>query len=451
MAAIAAYMILALVGYVYARALFRPGIAVAIALVVFALEQPLSAGLTYFAEHTTVWNIATGVGFIVLAATVISGKYRFRGAFRPILVAALAFSGYFIWAASWGWADSPRELMMTLAPYIAIQVIVVPLLLQSLPDAVQAFRWTLFLGAAVLVFIVAVPEAIYGGSRLMFRIANEPDRASNPMALADACAFVFLVVAFGPQSSFSWIRGAGRWGIMAGALIAVGLASRGELVAAILAATATLLLAPGRQRATWATVLLILGLSVASISTVTDTLVASRYEPDAVERDMLDRIYRSERMLEIFFSRPEAWFRGLGTSYSSIAIGGYPHNQIVQMLTEGGLIGALLWLALHGSAAWIGIKQLRRSADEVEGQFVMRCAVAFWIYYLVVGLKRGHVLDVYAIASPVLLERCALLVEEWRRAAAQRESVPSETEEAPSVSPTQALALRSQARSTGPS
>jgi hypothetical protein len=165
-------------------------------------------------------------------------------------------------------------------------------------------------------------------------------------------------------------------------------------------------------------------LGVASIYLVLETDVSTRYSVERLEGDAHVRYFASSTMLSMFGASPESWFRGLGTNYSVVLIGIYPHNQPIQALTEGGIIGACLWLSVHGFALRAYLTA-RPRCTEVSSRVVLRIATALWVYFVVVGLKRGHVLDVWAISSAVVLERCALVLGDWLPTASTNVTVTS--------------------------
>jgi O-antigen ligase len=213
-------------------------------------------------------------------------------------------------------------------------------------------------------------------------------------------------------------------------LAVAGLASRGEVFSALAAVTlATLLVPEGgvSQRTLRVASTMLLG--VVSIYLVLETEVSTRYSVERLEGDANVRYFASSTMLSVFGATPESWFRGLGTNYSTMLLGIYPHNQPVQALTEGGILGACLWLSVHGFALRAYLRA-RPQCTSDSSRVVLRVATALWVYFVVIGLKRGHVLDVWAISSAVVLERCALVLTELRAA-----SVTSFAPPAPSRRP----------------
>lgn len=412
---LASYAILTLVVLAALAGLVRPGIGAALGLLVFAIEQGLSSGISYFVDHPAIWNQSSAaIAGTLLVSAILRGRYRLRGFVRPVFVSAILFFCYFIWACSWGPYMDAWQWAVNMAPYAVIQLVLVPLLIQSEADARAMLHWLIVFGVSIGVVALLQVERADTVQRLQFGTAGSPDVAMNPMALSEACALAAAVLALLPRDGTpGWLR-LGRWPLIVACLVVAGLASRGEVFAVIVGIGLAMILMPegglGRGSVRLVATVLLGGLS---LYFVLSTGVSARYSAERLEGDAQIRYLASSTMLNRFFESPENWFRGLGTNYSKMLIGIYPHNQPIQALTEGGFLGAGLWLSVHGFAFRAHLKT-RHSCRAPSERFVLRAATAIWLYFVVVGLKRGHVLDIWAISAAVILERCAMALTDGR-------------------------------------
>jgi hypothetical protein len=407
------YAMLALVVYASFLGLARPGVVAAFGISVFAVEQVIIAGNSTFALNPSWWNFITGALLVVsLASLILRGRYRFHGGVRVTLTAALLCVAYFCWGWTWGpFGGPPEGAIGSVVAYVVSQVILVPLLLQEQNDARTAFQWLAVIAGVVSVAALATYFSVEKVQRLRLTWGEDATNLSNPAVFADAVACAFIVLAF---YSGSGVAGALRWPFMLITLTIAGLASRGEAITGLVAVVATLVVIPGVRRAReWVTITLALVVGVLAMSFVLETPVATRYEPDRIELDAGLRVKGAQAMLDAYFDSPESWLMGLGTDQSAALVGFYPHVQIVQALTEGGIVGLGLWLTVHLSAFWSAWRY-RPFVDNDAKRFVLRCATACWVYFFLLGMKRGHVLDVWALSSAVLLQRCVIILSEGK-------------------------------------
>jgi hypothetical protein len=407
---LASYGILLLVVIATAMGLVRPGAGAALGLLVFAIEQAVASGIPLFVQQPQLWNQVSAVSVgVMLLSLVARGQYRLHGFFRPVLVTALAFIVYFVWASSWGPLPNATAMLVTIAPYVVTQIVLVPLLIQSEADLRAMARWVVILGSSIALVAVLHLDDNQNVARLRLGGAGSQEAGMNPMALSEACALAALVLALTARES-GWWKTVTRWGVIVGCLTVAGLASRGEVVAVLVATVfALVMVRDGGLGQRGLRVMIVALLGVVSIYMVLETGVSVRYSAERLEGDASIRYFASSTMLSMFVATPEAWFRGLGTNYSVMLLGIYTHNQPIQALTEGGVLGIGLWLSVHG-LAFRAYSQAQRVCTTPSSRFVLRVATALWIYFIVVGLKRGHVLDVWAISSAVILERCALVL-----------------------------------------
>lgn len=405
------YAMLVLVVYASILGLFRPGVVAAFGISVFAVEQVIISGNSTFAANQSWWNFITGALLVVsLASLILRGRYRFHGGARVTLSASVLCVAYFCWAWTWGPFGGPPEAAIgSVVAYVASQVILVPLLLQEKNDAQTAFLWLAVIAGFVSLAALATYFSFEPVQRLRLTWGEDASNLSNPAVFADAVACAFVVLAFWNSTG---IMSVVRWPFMLVTLTIAGLASRGEAVTGLVAVVVTLVLFPGSRRSReWLTISLAAIVGVLAMTFVLETPVATRYQPDRIELDAGLRVKGAEAMLDAYFAEPESWLMGLGTDQSTALVGYYPHVQIVQALTEGGLVGLGLWLTAHASAFWSAWRCRSAVKDDVE-RFILRCALGCWLYFFLLGMKRGHVLDIWALSSAVLLQRCVIVLRE---------------------------------------
>jgi O-antigen ligase len=430
-ATLVVFLVIGLVLGVLVRALRQPGLALALVMCSFGIEQVLAANSEFWGANASAWNfaLASSIG-VVLSWAFFSGRYRFLGMFAPAQVTMLAFFVFFTWSTEWSPIGSASSVAWANVPYVLLYVIAAAPLMQSGRDGVLALRGAWFIAAGICLYIL-IDRSVWdeNQTRLALRVVADSKRQSNPLALGDVGALAFVIGSLLPglgewREGRTWLRYCG----IALSLYVTARSARGETLGAVISVIVVFLL-PRAEDSTrgrgWPVLgfLSLSGLAAFVLSRVLDTASGQRYSSTTVGNDMSLRFDAVTAMFNAYSNDPDSWLRGLGADYSQYSLGGYPHNQAVQALTETGIIGFGLWIGgpiLAVYALYRAWTVIRRSDDL---RFAAQVYLALVVYFLVVSTKRGHCLDVVGWMSIVLLERFAMVVLAGERAAS-KEATP---------------------------
>jgi hypothetical protein len=402
----------------------RPGFTLALVFCSFGLEQLLTANGELFSANPAVWNIAVAAAVgSVLFGHWVTGRYRFRGGIQPAQGSILVFVAVFILSAQWSPVGDSWDLLQRVGPYMAVFMLAAPLLVQVPDDGAVALKTVAWISIGICIYVM-FDRSIWNEdeARLALRVLGPDPRVkvSNPMAIGDIGALAFVIGSLAPglqrwDRPTTWLRYAG----LALALYVTARSSRGETVAAIVAVALVSLVprspTPDGTRRSIPGVLGFLGFAAVASTALTQALGSAsraRYETDVVLRDAGGRFDATATMWRIYSNDPSSWLLGLGANYSDYAIGGYPHNQAIQAITETGIVGFLFWIGGPLLALWSLTRVWRLTRADAKLNFAAEGYLAVMLYFLVTTTKRGHVLDAVTMMSVILVERFAHSVRE---------------------------------------
>lgn len=411
-------LLVAAVGRVLVRMWASPVQAVALVLTMHGIRQVGVAVLPDLAESPFLMNVAVGgIVAIALAISAIRGGVGMPGgAYAASWTGFLVFYGFYAWCvvATEAFRDpSVSSLLLRVAPYVVLQLLVTTSLVGSsspteLREALVStwFICLSIIGIALTDSSLRVDE-LDASFRLLLRTQQSETLASNPLALADVGVMLMVltlqvmpgaVKAALPSLSriegLASAAGAARLALVGGVAVAVLWISRAEPAMAVVAMIITGFAARSRGRVGIA-VLALVAVPLAAASGLAgwafDTLIAWFPRLETIDEGIAIRLSIIERLIDRYSGGGfGVLLFGLGPGYSLMHFGLYPHNHLVECLTELGLVG-LLVAAAGPVIAWRrGARLLRTSpAGAALGNTLFFHTML--TYSILVSMKRGSV------------------------------------------------------------
>lgn len=341
---------LLLLAYVVA-VLKHPANAVAVTFTMYAFEQLAQSHVAYFAEHSAALNIVSG---LLVGLAFVQRALRHEPIGTGLSHATVLLAGiYILHPISALWTPDPDTALASIvsaAPYIVLLTFLTPLTVNGPDDLMRAFR-TLWAFGSIVLFLILTTADFGQGSRgvILAQLNDKTDTVGNPLAVASLGGSVAILGCL-----LQPIRG-GFGQLLGGATTVLGLytcvhtGSRGQFFGAVLVIAVGIAakIYAGRLRITAAAGAVAIGaVAVAwSLNSAIDRFGA-RFEFETMSQVyQTDRLGPASIMLEEWGrSGLWTWLWGLGGSSSFHYAGFYPHMVPVEVLTELGVIGFLMYV-----------------------------------------------------------------------------------------------------------
>ena len=371
----------------------RPGIAFALMLSMFGIEQFLHTQSKFFIENGQAINVS--IGLVVAMATTCS---LWRGSFsitRPnlvhvlsVLLFAYAFLSYF-WTPS---QDVFKDRWLSSIPYLGLFLVLGPVLTQEKNAIRDGLRWTMYIGIPLVLLTAFYCE---WGERGMILAAPMKEgkvliNETLPLALASFASYVGIITLVANLKISG--RLLVRFAILGVAIyIAFLTRSRGQVVALVLVASGVYAI-ENRIGSIKGVVLTLIGLTALALIVyyVSQQLDLARWRSDRIENSFFGRRDMWYGMLQSWIeSRDGRLAFGLGAASSFKYVGFYPHNLPIEILAELGLVGVILF----GTIVWISVvnalKLLRRLDDYPDDRGEILMLLGLVAISLALCLKEG--------------------------------------------------------------
>jgi hypothetical protein len=400
------FVVLLAVAYLSFQSRKKPGIALALCWSMLALESVLQRGNSLLISRS--WLVNVGVAAIVCFAAYAS--VRERRTQLPTIPKELYLYAVLLGvsAVSIAWSLSPHSATLMIKktlPYIFVFAIVGPLCATDDKQLRYAVNTTIYFG--VLVVVVAM-LADQGRRGVLLTTVRGQQLESNPLANASYAGVVLIC------SLFSIYREKASGLVLAAKVAIAGLCvlaivktgSRGQLVAVVVACfiwfpiTAKLAL----KRSTVMALVIACAAIIGSIFLIDDSQWSGRWSWNQISKARDGRLAASNIMLSKYFNADAAGLiGGLGNSTSFKYIQAYPHNVPVEVLTEEGPIGLILFLAIVWGAyrhGYYGMKQTHLLPQSVRVHFGLLLAIV--TFQLILSFKQGSLWGSSSLFSVVI-------------------------------------------------
>jgi hypothetical protein len=388
--------------------LARPHWAFVLLMVMFPLKQLLQVYVPFIGNNPTLVNYA--IGSIVLAAVGVrlarrdgvGSQYLNRITIMTLAIYALWLIGIFFSPAR----DSIVERLHIDLLYQILFLVLMPLLIVDLVEFRRALFGLMVAGTIISLLIMFNPHSSYYAGRLtldMSMLATSRDATGNALATASLGAMTALVaVLIRPERAsplIFWLRVVA---FIAGMGIAIGSGSRGQVLAACIAAIIfyplSRRLANPRQF-----VVAVIGFAVLSIGiyAVFKLFIGAqnqeRWNPLGMLRDTTTRLDMVMLLFNEWLSKPSQWVFGLGTGfYSSISpdrtvARSYVHNVVAEILCEHGLVAFTLFMLIVFTLLKYARRMIAMFRDEPSLRSCVAILCAISLFSLLEALKQGSI------------------------------------------------------------
>lgn len=384
-----------------AYTLIKPRWAFLFIVVLYPLEQLLTTVSTFFATNTKFLNLAVGgVAAFGAVSGIISGKAPFRGYFNVVYILTIALYAWSMLGVVYApdKAKATADLILAI-PYLGLMLILPTLLVNGLDEFRRLIPPILVVGSAIIGLILASPNTAMFSGRL--GIEGLGDSAiQNPLATASLGGTILVMGMLYKPTKFALFMNIIRGGaITAGLAITMLSGSRGQLLAAV--GSAVLLFPLARQignmvqfLAVSASGLIAMLFGMLVLQFVTTSEAATRWDAAALETGVDSRWQFIATIMGEYMSRPISYLQGLGTSaftsYWHDDRIPYVHNMPAQVLSEHGLIGAALLIAIVLMTTVAGWKMLRLYRDHPEELSTAAILVSLCVYNMLLSFKQSN-------------------------------------------------------------
>lgn len=398
----------------------------------YGLEQWAQGTSSFFVQHGTLINIATGL--LVLGALAIKlfqnrlhfGAYP-RVGWLTILLYTWAVSSIF-------WAVYREGLVTRVSlqyPYIITVVVLTPWLVYDMEDLKTGMMYMLAVGSLLVVLLALTVNWSYRGIELQ----GAMHMRGNPLAVASLGGYVCII------SALMNFRGAARvWQILRWPALAFGIylpivsGSRGQLIGAVFV---ILVLLPFSRRFTnwkgFITSVFAVGLfgGIAAIA-YEKFATGARWDPSEMLATYGDtRLAGSLTMLHAWLEAgPLRWLIGLGNSsgFAPWLLGKYPHFVSVEVLVDEGLIGISLFFTILVLSARSVLRIYPYVKEDPTMRGLVTSLAGLMLFDVILSCKQGSLLgSTYLFAFAIILGRLELYLRQAALAAQAQQVAADQT------------------------
>ncbi|MGH8611188.1 MAG: O-antigen ligase family protein, partial [Gammaproteobacteria bacterium] len=421
--------VLAIIAALCLATLLQPTAAIAGAFCMFGLEQWAQAISPFFVMGGNRALINYCIGIIVLlglAKKIIGGQPILRGYPAVGLLVVMLFSYALV---STLWAPNPARSLsafLAQAPYIVTITFLCPLLCSSTADFERMLVATFLLGTVLVSLLMFTVE---WDGRSVALPSEYVSFTGNALATGSLGGTIAIIAAFSSWPKFrsldilKWIV------VILGLLLAVRSGSRGQTFGVIMVILVC-----------WPIAHRLDGFKAfAGLGSVTLVIVAAlfwgldaywadsgsaRWTEEGLEESGDGRLGRSHQVLDAWSKTVTAMLFGLGNSASGEIIGTYSHIIPVDILTEEGILGFLIYVGIILSCLRTGLSSFSLVRHHWRQRMQLAALCALCLYYFLLSLKQGNLLSSpFLFMSAIFLgqHRKFLAQHNWRVQASERD------------------------------
>ena len=422
------FLILGLLG-VFTYAIWRPWICFTLVLVFPVIEQSIQSYIPFFqnpANFSLLNFVIAGLVGVTVVVRFTKSPESFRFFLNPVFILALLLQMFSYTSLIWS-PDYENGFTLSLAnyPYAILYIIFTPLLLSSLDDFRRVRLPITLIGSIALIFFFFGPTVRLMGTRLVSYITAT--ESSNPLILARVGVTVLLT------SLLTRTEGLARWvtpALLAAGLFGLGMAilsgSRGQVIIGVLVVG---MLYPFAREvkdlknffSLFLGLFLLVGLVYVTVSLFITGANMERWTGESITGGALGRIQLVGETIQPWLDSPQSWLFGNGAgAFSTLGFSDkYPHNQPVEVLTELGLVGFSIYLAMLFFLVKYAVELFRLSGRSTDHRSSATILIGIALFGFLLTLKQGTVhnngvdMMVYiVIARLALFERNSFLQSE---------------------------------------
>lgn len=393
--------------YLILQGILKPQWALLLVLTFLPLEQLLGSYIPLLARKSWITNVSVGlVAMFALGIEFLRGQKPLNGYFNTTWM--LVFLLYVFTAFGIFWSPVPeagRYFLRTGFPYYMLLLVILPGLIRDLENIRKFVVPFMIIGSAIIFFILNSPRTeIYAG-RLFVDLSqstgSSSDRAS-PLTTAELGGAILIVAALFKPSRFAkpvlLLRIAS---IFAGMGIMVLSGTRGQLLFAVALSVAFFPVAYQIKNTaqfvlTSGAVGMLCGIFYLAIKVFFVSGDSSaRWSAAGLSQGMSSRMYYATTMLGEYAGNPGALIGGLGSGAFNAYVDEntenylYPHNLIIEVLTEHGLIGFGILLGIFLTTGLAALRLFRCYRDDPVYRPVLAILLALCAYVTLISLKQG--------------------------------------------------------------
>lgn len=401
----------------------KPRYAIVPVLMLFPAEQIIMGYLPDFRwKYGWVTNLAVGlIAVFGVANHFFRGENVFKGMFNKLFFAVIAMYAYIMISTFWTPApDSVAYFLNKSWAYFFLFYLVAPLLVNDLDDLASINVPLIVSGLLIMVLMLINPNAKFINDRFTIDLGYQVgfgQLQSNPLAIADAGGVLAIVCAIYRPEKRQPLLTALQWtGVLLGLVLALLSGSRGQVLAAVGVIAVLLPFATGaRSAGRVAGSVITVGAVVTTLFYVFKTFVISaaqtRWSEQGQSQGLEARFEMVAAALGAYGVSPVYWLTGLGASAfnafytfrTSDNPHWYPHNIVVEVLTEYGVIG----IVILGGILYITTKYcLRLVAIAGADRGRRTTAVLFAgliLFQFLMAMKQGYMLGMPPLFMFILI------------------------------------------------
>jgi len=374
--------------------------AAGIIIMQFPLEQLLQS--YYPALVATPWLMNVAFGSMALAAVAgrfVRGENVTFGYLNPAFLLILIIYAYQV--LGWTWSPGAEYAVSQMKRgvfYIGLNVIILPLLVRDVEDFASMMKFLLFFGTGVVLLTLFNPRGVMRAGRLQLELGAYGQIRGNPLATGYGGGVVAIVAALALFRRSLLMNAFRIVAVLSGMAMAVMSGSRGQ---AFGAAVVIIVMYPFARKVrdlkqffvTAFGLLITGGLVLLAFDLFISEDNLERYTTGATQA-VGARLERIMIMTEEFLARPAAWFTGLGPGgFDAVTGRSYVHNVPVEVLTELGLVGVVLF----GSMLVLVYRYWRQAVRTVADEPVLRAAAAvlgaICLFQFLLSCKQGSIIS----------------------------------------------------------
>ena len=394
------FLILALLG-AFTYAIWRPWFCFTLVLVFPVLEQSIQSYIPFF-QNPTYFSLLNFVIAGLVGVTVLVRFVNAPGTFRFFLnpVFLLVFFLQLLSYASLAWTpeyNNGFSLSLANYPYAVLYIVFTPLLISSLDDIKRIRLPITVIGGIALLFFFFGPTVRLMGTRLVSHITT--NEQSNPLVLARVGIMVLL------SALLTRTDGLGKWvspALIVAGLFGLGMAilsgSRGQVVLGVLVAGMLYPFAREiKNMRNFFSLFFGLGLlAVLFYLTVTFFISSdniSRWTGESLTGGAQGRLELVKETIIPWLNNPSQWFFGRGAG-AFLTLGledAYPHNHPIEVITELGLIGFTMYVAILLLTTKYAIEIFRGSAGSTDHRSSAAILIGIALFGFLLTLKQGSI------------------------------------------------------------